>query len=760
MTNRINHIQYLYKQLLDREPDDYGLNRYNMSKLSIYEIQNKIKLSSERHNIISSIYKKLLDRDPDDYGLNYYLHSDFTINEINNSIKISSERIHIVNETYKKYLNRPSDTYGLNFYINSGLSVRDIINEIKYSNERSDIIISYYRQYLNRDPDKFGYEYYMDSDLSINDIKNKLKNSSERHDLIRNIYHDINQIPNDNDLLHYISTDYYINEINNKILLSNLKTANTSRRIPLNIFQTWVSLDLPPKMRENVDNLKKNNPEFQYHLYDDTMIRNFIKYNFNEEVLYTYDKLNSGAFKADLFRYCILYKYGGIYLDIKYKCINEFKLIYLTDKEYYVRDLMVDNKYGIYQALLICYPNNNILLQTINSIVQNVKSNFWIENNETSHNALRITGPLLLNMYFDINDIMKFELSFDVTRKYINYKNMNILEIYNEYRDEQKKYSVKHNYYGLYSDGIIYNYPILKSIKNIYFTRTITKSIDGQNIVFYSSTPAIIKHPNKDTYIMNIRWINYKIPYYPEYPISLNSRFEIDKDFNKITDEVFSNELYKLDKLDCYYGIEDIRLFYNNNNLYYSGTAFDENRKIPSYTCNIYTYNQNEYKISKNIITPDFYELSKNIITEKNWALFNYHNQLRVVYNWYPISIGKIDFNTNKLSIIEYKYNIPDCFKKTKGSTPGYEYNSEIWFVVHKSQKNNYLHNFVVFDLDMNLIRYSELFKFSDKYVEFCVGLIIEDDKFILSYSLEDRTTQIGIYSKDEVYNGIKWYDN
>ena len=46
--------------------------------------------------------------------------------------------------------------------------------------------------------------------------------------------------------------------------------------IPLNIFQTWHTLDLPPKMQENVELLKAQNTEFTHYLYDDEMCREFI----------------------------------------------------------------------------------------------------------------------------------------------------------------------------------------------------------------------------------------------------------------------------------------------------------------------------------------------------------------------------------------------------------------------------------------------------------------------------------------------------
>ena len=112
-----------------------------------------------------------------------------------------------------------------------------------------------------------------------------------------------------------------------------------SRIIPLNLFQTWHTLDLPPKMKENVELLKRQNPEFTHYLYDDKMCRDFIREHFHEDILWAFDKLKPGAYKADLWRYCVLYIHGGIYLDIKFKCINNFKLIELTDQEYWVKDI-------------------------------------------------------------------------------------------------------------------------------------------------------------------------------------------------------------------------------------------------------------------------------------------------------------------------------------------------------------------------------------------------------------------------------------
>jgi mannosyltransferase OCH1-like enzyme len=69
------------------------------------------------------------------------------------------------------------------------------------------------------------------------------------------------------------------------------------------------------------------NPEHQYVLYDAGMRRSLIRKNFDRHTLEAYDRLIPGAFKCDLWRYCILFLHGGIYADldtIPLKPVNEF----------------------------------------------------------------------------------------------------------------------------------------------------------------------------------------------------------------------------------------------------------------------------------------------------------------------------------------------------------------------------------------------------------------------------------------------------
>ncbi len=219
--------------------------------------------------------------------------------------------------------------------------------------------------------------------------------------------------------------------------------------IPLNIFQTWVSKNLPKKMSDTIEKMKQNNPAFKHYLFDDNDCREFIKDNFNVEILNAFDNLIPGAYKADLWRYCILFKYGGIYLDVKYKPVKGFKLINLTEKEHFVIDR--DN-IGIYNALMVSLPNNAYLWKAIQAIVLNVKNKFYGSSN------LEPTGPHLLSKIIPKNNLidMRHDYFINMDNRYIIYKDILIFKSYNGYIQESASNSNKSHYSVLWENKNIY----------------------------------------------------------------------------------------------------------------------------------------------------------------------------------------------------------------------------------------------------------------------------------------------------------------
>jgi len=250
--------------------------------------------------------------------------------------------------------------------------------------------------------------------------------------------------------------------------------------IPLNIYLTWGTKHLPKKMQENVDRMRKLNPEFNIQLYDDNDCREFIQNKFPEDILIAFDTLNPGAYKADLWRLCILYINGGIYVDIKLNCINNFKFIALTEKEHLSIDMRVENAWnegtiGLHNALMILKPNNKLLLRCINKINENVKNKYY------GLNSLYPTGPGLLGeeyikMLRENESTIESELN-KLDLCHINYlqimfNNVPILENYKEYRTDQQFFAKTLHYSELYNLEQIYNDIIVSntdtSIFNIY----------------------------------------------------------------------------------------------------------------------------------------------------------------------------------------------------------------------------------------------------------------------------------------------------
>jgi mannosyltransferase OCH1-like enzyme len=226
-----------------------------------------------------------------------------------------------------------------------------------------------------------------------------------------------------------------------------------------NIYITWETSDMekmPPKMKETIELLKSVNNDCNVYIFDKEDRVNFIKKYFMKEIVDAYNSLIPGAYKADLWRYCILYKFGGIYQDIKFQSINDFKYseLLLNNMEYYVRDCDMSGR-GIANGMIICKPRNQIILKCINKIIDNVKNKYYGES------ALYPTGPMLMKNFFtekEISDLkMYLDIEYDSDKndtQIIMFNNRPILKMYDGYRIELKQFGK--NYYQMWEDKEIY----------------------------------------------------------------------------------------------------------------------------------------------------------------------------------------------------------------------------------------------------------------------------------------------------------------
>lgn len=247
-------------------------------------------------------------------------------------------------------------------------------------------------------------------------------------------------------------------------------TPTVIANVPTVIYNSWHSNKVPPKMKENIDAVLQMNPDFDYYLFSDETCATYINYNFPREVLDAFNTLKPGAYKSDLWRYCILYKDGGVYLDIKYRTIEPLRNIIYRTPELFVKDYDNASSQGIkcfYNGVMISPPKNMIFKHCINEIVNNCKFKLY------KMNGLDVTGPCLFGRAMKVYKnsdwanpkfIYGREFKGDMIVDYIIHEDRRIMQSYDEYRAEQKVFQKTEHYGTMWYERNIYDMtPRLKS---------------------------------------------------------------------------------------------------------------------------------------------------------------------------------------------------------------------------------------------------------------------------------------------------------
>lgn len=213
-------------------------------------------------------------------------------------------------------------------------------------------------------------------------------------------------------------------------------------KIPKTIMQTYSSKDnLSVEMINSTKAWKDLNHDWEHEIFYDNDCISFIKNNFNKDVLRAFNKIKSGAGKADLFRYCYLYIKGGVYTDIdNIPVIPLSKIIKENDEfisclDHLYRGVSHEfngQSFGIHQSFIISVPRHPFLGMAIKLCTYNIINGLKHDGHDgagkfnhpalQTHPLIKITGPKLLadavnmvnnkeiNSGFTINNIFQFML--------------------------------------------------------------------------------------------------------------------------------------------------------------------------------------------------------------------------------------------------------------------------------------------------------------------------------------------------------------
>jgi mannosyltransferase OCH1-like enzyme len=160
---------------------------------------------------------------------------------------------------------------------------------------------------------------------------------------------------------------------------------------PKNIFQTWKTKDVPEQWKKAQLSVIEKNPNWNYTLLTDDDNDKLVKENF-PDFYQTFVSLKYPIQRADAVRYCVLYLYGGIYLDLDYICNKSFDDIILNKE---VGLIYSNNTSGIFtNSILISKKNSNFWLLTLQQIQKPLP---WYEKISKHFEIMNSTGPMMIN---------------------------------------------------------------------------------------------------------------------------------------------------------------------------------------------------------------------------------------------------------------------------------------------------------------------------------------------------------------------------
>jgi glycosyltransferase involved in cell wall biosynthesis len=374
------------------------------------------------------------------------------------------------------------------------------------------------------------------------------------------------------------------------------------------------------------------------------------------------------------------------------------------------------------------------------------------------HAAAQVYCSLGLRIPYPKDDVLFIKTS---VYEYLFHYEQSILSYYTRAPLDHYKYldliGCGHAHTNVLSNYQFYIRPLstMEGVRIHTFDDTWTTAVNGcsEPLEFVSSTPSIFHlGGGGDTYGLCVRYVNYhiepngaytlrngdgKIPSLYKYKV-LNKRFEVleTHDFDTVQDPSLK-----------YQGIEDVKVMPHRGRLLFLGTV-----QPPGGDPNPVrlTLGVGEFDRGKRVLECRPFVSPAGRAVEKNWACaHDARGELRVVYEWSPLTVG-VPRPDGTLDILHrHTAGVPGFFRDVRGSSHGYTVGEEVWFVchiVHYASPRHYYHILVVLNAaDLSYKKHSIPFKFeaAGGPIEYCLGLIVEPDRCLMSFSSMDRTSRI-----------------
>jgi hypothetical protein len=136
---------------------------------------------------------------------------------------------------------------------------------------------------------------------------------------------------------------------------------------------------LPRYAKDAAETWKNLNPEYKYIYMDDDEAKSFILHEFGEDWLEIFNSYPLGVMRGDLWRYMVVYIYGGVYADLDTLCINPIDT-WINKKEDLIICIDDDNKN--YAQLAFAAKPNNITIKNVLDLIKEKSKNINIKDKD------------------------------------------------------------------------------------------------------------------------------------------------------------------------------------------------------------------------------------------------------------------------------------------------------------------------------------------------------------------------------------------
>lgn len=207
---------------------------------------------------------------------------------------------------------------------------------------------------------------------------------------------------------------------------------NLSYKIPKIIHFIWIGSPVPERCKKLFVTWRKYHPTWTIRIWTDADIEPFKMQNKR-----AFDAAKNWGEKADIWRYEILLRFGGLYSDTDFECLKAFDDLHKSCT--FFAGIAYGKVALLYNGLIGCTPNHPIIQRCIEGIRPGI-------GDQNSERIMQETGPLFFSRaFFSVPDDQKDgAVGFPITYFYSfpnTLRGQNIPEC-----DLKKKWTEKESY--------------------------------------------------------------------------------------------------------------------------------------------------------------------------------------------------------------------------------------------------------------------------------------------------------------------------